>query len=78
MKDLRFTRNSPVDDVTTTIKAHPVRWGECGGTLAVEFVIEQSTYKKWEKRYSPRRSIIFTLPPEDRQALIDMLSESAA
>jgi hypothetical protein len=69
MNDIRFTRESAVDDVTTTIQAHPVRGG------GVEFWIEQSTYKHLGKRYAPRRSMIFTVPAEHRQALIDLLKE---
>jgi hypothetical protein len=69
MNELRITRESPVDDVTTTIRANPVRGG------GVEFWIEQSTFNNLSKRTSPRRSMLFTVPAEHRQALLDMLKE---
>lgn len=69
---LRTIRRSPVDDVTTEVQAHYIYNG------STELIIEQTTFKHFEKRYSPRKLLTILLSPEDRARLIEMLSNPEA
>lgn len=68
-QEIRIRRESPVDDLTTTLNAHPIY---DGGT---EIGIEQTKFDHFKKRYSPSKLIYFTLSPQQRRQLIEILEE---
>lgn len=74
MTRIRTRSESPVERKLTEIETHHVRDGETGG---VEFVIEQSTYEVWSKRYAPAKLVLFTLSPDDAEALARELLNQA-
>ena len=74
--EIRFTRDTGAEEITTTIQVHPVLI-EGGNVRAAEIMIEQLIYKKFNKKHSPRRLYGFVLTEENRLALIAMLEDCA-
>ncbi len=65
---LRVKRESPVDDVTTSVEVRDLYEGR------VEISIEQSTFKHYGKRHAPTKYLYFLLDPEERARLSRLLA----